>query len=277
MTIEELKVRISKKEADIVKIEKRIDKWTKGMNDEAKSLAAECELLYDDAKLKEVNVKYREYKNLHEYDETVFNKEWNKGPQLGEAYSAYRDLAEAKATLNKYNIQLDKINNFNNKEKIEVIWNFLQEWRKNVREFIIKNAVKYCELKSHFTENRDRYFKEHELDIKSLWERRRFEEKYYSDIAPLTMNVYLWNSKVDEERLDKILDKEVVAKYDSLVNRITAKAGEIVSADGLYIANNGEINGIVVGNKARVRVETITAGGYNIQILHYRVLVHIIK
>ena len=95
----------------------------------------------------------------------------------------------------------------------------------------------------------------------------------------MTKNIVtsLYLGKIDEQLLDKYLDKEVESKYKALVARITEKAGEIEDASGLYIANNGEINGLVKGTKNTVRVETITAGGYNIQILHYRVLVHIVK
>ena len=37
--------------------------------------------------------------------------------------------------------------------------------------------------------------------------------------------------------------------------------------------HNGEINGWVEGDKSNVSVETITAGGWNIQCRHFRVLV----
>jgi hypothetical protein len=73
--------------------------------------------------------------------------------------------------------------------------------------------------------------------------------------------------------LDKILDRDVEAKRDKLVARISKKAGEVVDVSGLGIGTNGEINGIVIGTTGTVSVETITAGGYNIQCLHYRILV----
>ena len=40
---------------------------------------------------------------------------------------------------------------------------------------------------------------------------------------------------------------------------------------------NGEINGIAEGEKGRAKVETIGAGGYNIQCYHFRVLVNKIE
>lgn len=91
----------------------------------------------------------------------------------------------------------------------------------------------------------------------------------------------------DIERLDKMLAKEKEAKYFDLVNRITAVVGEITDASNLSIgAQNGELNGIVVGTNGKCRVETVGAGGYNQdeivntrhgQIFHYRVLVHKLK
>jgi len=41
----------------------------------------------------------------------------------------------------------------------------------------------------------------------------------------------------------------------------------------LRIGMNGEINGIVRGEKGAVTVETIGVGGWNIQKFHFRVLV----
>ena len=286
MTQEELKTRIAKKEADIIKIEKRIQKWTIGMNEEAKKIVEAANILYTDSKIKEVNNNYRVYKEAHVNDTTVFNKEWNRGPQLGEAYSAYRDLAEANETLRKYKVQLDALNNFDNMEKIEVIWNFLQNWKEKAHKFFIENANKLSELKKNYVEAKDnyffKYFKENSLPKNYKWSERyylerEFDKKYYKDIHSFTFDIYKWYYKYDEEKLNKFLDKEVKAKYESLVRRITEKAGEIKDATGLYISKAGEINGYVQGNKNRVRVETITAGGYNIQCLHYRTLVNILK
>lgn len=81
----------------------------------------------------------------------------------------------------------------------------------------------------------------------------------------------------DEKYLDKVLDREVDSKRKTLIARIEKKAGEIQDAKGLHIGENGEINGTVIGEKATVKVQTVFAGGYNIQILHYRVLVKEIK
>ena len=289
MTEQEIKNRIEKKEKDIEKIEKRIQKWTTGMNEEAKKIVASCELVYDDPKLLDARKKYTAYEKEHYKDPTVFRQDYdhNKGPNFGEAYRAYRDLAEAKLTLNKYKTQLDKLENFNNMEKIPAIWDFLQEWRKAAYDFFIENIKLYHKLQSEEQSKWEEFKKTPEYSNKvtvnkfgrvdDWYIHRDFRSKYYSDIHRITYDVYKYNGKWDDEKLNKILDKDVQNKYNDFVHRITEKAGVIQDASGLRIGSNGVINGMVIGDKNKVRVETILAGGYNIQILHYRVLVHIIK
>ena len=288
MTEQEIKTRIDKKEKEIQKIEKRIQKWTTGMNEEAKQIVAACELVYEDPQYKLAYQTYKQYKEKHEQDPTVFRQdyEWNKGPQFDEAYSAYRDLAESKRTLEKYKNQLDKLNNFNNMEKIPAIWNFLQEWRKQAYEYFIENIQLYAKLKSEQEEKWAEYKETDEYKTKltayssrygDYWIKNTWEQNYYSPIHRVTEDVYTYNGKWDDVKLNKILDKDVQNKYNDFVNRITEKAGNILDASNLKIAGNGVINGFVQGDKNKVKVETITAGGYNIQILHYRILVNIIK
>lgn len=291
MTKQEIETRIAKKENDIQKIEKRIVKWTAGMNEEAKALCAACEVRADDPQFKSVRASWGDYKKAHADDPTVYRQDYNfsKGPNFDEAYTAYRDLAEQKATLEKYKVQLDKIDNFTSMEKIPSIWNFLQEWRKNAYEFFVENVKLYTELRK----NEEQKYKEYQEseEYKNLvasygdkwsisWKTRyyyKWKEKYYDQIASLTKDIYMYNGKWDEAKLNKTLDKDVQFKYEDFVRRITEKAGIIQDAAGLKIAGNGTINGYVIGDKHTVKVETILAGGYNIQRLHYRVLVNITK
>ncbi len=294
MTRQEIQDRISKKEQDIAKIEKRIAKWSKGLRPEDIAI---CEpfgnCVYGTAPR---YMNWREYHGTPEYQEARKNydayleankgtipssEDWNKGPNIGELYSAYRDLGEARETLKKYQNQLTKLDNFDNMEKIPAIWNFLQDWRKSAREFFIENATLYTKLRHNFDDAFEKYLAAQEEQPKNWREKyyleRKFKQEYYEDIHSLTMNITSYSGSVDEKALDKYLDRDVKAKYDNLVNRITEKAGEIQDASGLYIANNGEINGYVIGSDGKVKVETITAGGYNIQIRHYRVLVHKVR
>ena len=108
MTKEQLQTRIEKKKQDIAKIEKRIAKWTKGMNPEAQALCAACELTYNDPGYEQSYRNYIAYERNHKEDKTVYNDDWNKGPSMDEARRAYVDLAEAKYTLNKYETEINK-------------------------------------------------------------------------------------------------------------------------------------------------------------------------
>jgi hypothetical protein len=77
--------------------------------------------------------------------------------------------------------------------------------------------------------------------------------------------------------IDTLLDKEVDRKREALITRVEKKAGRIVDASGLRVGDDGEINGRIKGEENTVNINTITAGGYNIQCLHYRLLVKVIK
>lgn len=313
MTREEILKRIEKKQSDIKKIEKRIEKWTTGMSEEAKKIASDCELVYDDPKFKEAYNKYKEYSKEHENDPTCIRQDYkfNLGPNIEEAYSAYRDLAEAKSTLDKYQAQLKKIDDFNSNEKIQIIWDFLQNWKKEAYNFYVENAHLYIKLYKEENEKWEEYKRTNKQYLEFIDEyikktpdskyvndrafqrkdrafQRKFEENYYAPILSLSKDIVTSFSReiIDTDKLNKILDKDVVNKYNDFINRITEKAGKIIDVSRLKIAGNGIINGIVKGEKNNVKVETILAGGTNTNvivnvkhgpILHYRVLVNIIN
>lgn len=300
MTKEEIKARIEKKQKDIEKIQKRITKWSTGMNDEAIQLSKKYgSTPFESPIIKEVMNKWKEYKKDHEKDSTVFNQQdsWSKGPNMEELYRAYRDFYDSNKVLEKYQAQLDKAENFDNMEKIPAIWNFLQNWRKEAYEYFVDNVKLFKKLKDEEEQSYEDFKKTEEYKkqyasygsykysidyrIRSKW-----EESYYSPIHRVTREIYRYGGNWDDEKLNKILDKDVQNKYNDFVLRITEKSGIIQDASRLRMASNGVINGEVIGDKNKVRVETITAGGYNQdtivnvkhgQILHYRVLVNIIK
>lgn len=309
MEAKELIRRIEAKKVEIEKIYKRIVKWTKGLRpQDIEVLNAFDNCKYESDKWMEAVAKYRSYRDA-EKNNIPSSEDWSKGPNFYEAYSAYNDLGVANNTLAKYQLQLEKLNNFEKEEKIEAIWTFLCDWEAKCHDWYLKNAERYLRLKQHYDEAFNQWKKNYleedpEPDTKDTrnhytWKRyydvclRNWKNDYFNGINQFTIEIsnlkghyteydenhhqeYVYDSVVvNEEMLNKYLKEEKTRKYQDLVKRVTEKVGDILDASGLRIGKqNGEINGIVTGSKGQAKVETISAGGWNIQVYHYRVLVH---
>lgn len=85
--------------------------------------------------------------------------------------------------------------------------------------------------------------------------------------------MYITDEKIhdDNERDAKALVLDLYLRVKDITGEVTDWAG-VRATQG----TNGftVLNGIVIGKEGRVKVESILAGGYNIQRLHIRVLVH---
>ena len=75
----------------------------------------------------------------------------------------------------------------------------------------------------------------------------------------------------------KLIDKDLVNRKAAFIKRVKAKTGDVILESNLRMGTDGSINGFVKGEDASVDVYSIIAGGYNIQKLHYRVLVREIR
>jgi len=85
------------------------------------------------------------------------------------------------------------------------------------------------------------------------------------------------NAEERKEWLIKDVEAEKQAKLLDLMYRIIEVTETIKDCKGLRIGNTGLINGIIIGSKANAKIETIDAGGYNVQCYHFRTLVHAIE
>lgn len=83
--------------------------------------------------------------------------------------------------------------------------------------------------------------------------------------------------KTDIALTDERIESEVQAwkrKETNLLNtRLTTEFGDVVKTT-LYVGVDGNVNGVFVGTKKTAKIESIYAGGYNIQCLHTRILIH---
>lgn len=57
------------------------------------------------------------------------------------------------------------------------------------------------------------------------------------------------------------------------LDKLSEYCTNIISAENVYLGQDGSINGIVNAENGRFYIRTIEAGGYNIQKLHFRVIV----
>lgn len=67
-----------------------------------------------------------------------------------------------------------------------------------------------------------------------------------------------------------IADENQKLIVEIMVVEVQEICGKIIDADYLSIANDGTINGVIIGEKGKAQITTFLAGGYNIQKLHYR-------
>ena len=247
MTQEELKIRIEKKEQEIAKMEKNIVKYI--VDDEFTSM---CDRFFQTRDRTELE----NYKKIH-------NLMW-----LPEYYSKRYDLENAKETLVKYQKQLEAVQAKENtiNELPEVIkefrddlinrWDRFDAWK---QEQIKKEYHEICELSKANGYNCD--------EVRNAY--REMREKWgmnWSDFRYL---------KPEEIHKANVIAADALVL--NLVTRTVEIAGTIKDAQYLELERDNQgyavINGIVIGEKGKAKVESIGAGGYNIQRYHIRVIV----
>lgn len=111
--------------------------------------------------------------------------------------------------------------------------------------------------------------KEKRLD----WRTKEKRINQFAGQVVLAMEGY-HNAEERSQWLDKFLEREKKEKMFDLIERITSITGKITDASYLHIGAKGDINGTIIGEDGMASVETIGAGGYNIQCYHYRTLIH---
>ena len=131
-----------------------------------------------------------------------------------------------------------------------------------------------------------------DYDLANLWPRRdvdaflsergleyhQIQKKLREAGDQITLRLLEIHDEDEREAwLEKTMDEEKRAKLLDLISRIMSTVGTITDAAALYIGPEGDINGIIVGTEGKAKIQTIGAGGYNIQCFHFRTLIHEIK
>ena len=112
------------------------------------------------------------------------------------------------------------------------------------------------------------YLKSQSLDYRSISEAK-------SSFAGQIVSAMCKYNDPEQRRsfLERTIDNEMRSKMLDLAQRIGEKVGRITNASGLHV-QNGEIAGVIYGENGSATIQTIGAGGYNIQRFHFRTLVH---
>jgi hypothetical protein len=128
-------------------------------------------------------------------------------------------------------------------------------------------------LYKQYKEKREAIRLNHELDLYLKLEAQASLKSAYGKIVV----EYGYASVHDPARFAAFLDKEAASKKADIIARCNDKTGGIDEVEWTYIGSDGRINGIISGPKGRFSIKSIFAGGYNIQRLPVRVLVHKLK
>lgn len=144
--------------------------------------------------------------------------------------------------------------------KIEALEKFMVHWEELAISF-------YVELNKEI----------HKLDEEAKNLRIVGGQEYKSYRNKRQALSYKLNGLVTLNQIREAVAKERIRKENNFIARVEKVVGCITDATDLKVADNLELNGIVIGQEGKARVSTITAGGYNIQCFHFRVLVKKIK
>lgn len=215
-----------------------------------------------------------------------------------------KDIEEVKVALKDYETKLAIEMEKEASRNVPAIVEFLNMWRERVIDFYTAG------LKQYYTEKltvRDLYnnikhkyyYKAEEPDQIAYEEAKEvffgkchgyFEKKERTNRWGKTeeykvkvrdgeyewLNPYSYESTIEEAlaKLRKDLDREWTRKYDFIIERTNMIVGQITDASNLSIGAKQDLNGYIVGTNGTAKVQTIGAGGYNIQCYHFRTLIN---
>ena len=215
-----------------------------------------------------------------------------------------RDLEEAKEALAKWEADLATAMEKAASRNVQAIIQFLGMWKERCFKFYHDGLTEYykekeevwrlgreCEELSWGSPEYNEAKEKHDAAYKAFYQKRTgyFEEwekerggRMYRGRTKVREGEYEYldpysRERTQEEaeaRLTKDLNEEANRKYDFIIERTNAIVGKITDASMLEVGAKQELNGYIKGEKGTAKVQTIGAGGYNIQCFHFRTLIN---
>jgi len=241
MTHDELQIRINKKQAEIAKTKELLEKYLK------QSDAAECDIINRFLQCGDYS--------LHRH--LGYSEAWSKAVQLYDSRKTlqrYLDQLKMLEMREQEFAQLPAIL-IQFRDNLIEKWDMWDRWKRNEIRTEYLNEPRWTDRQA---------YREFQSKMLEKWGRGWYDFQYLTDDQIHKANVNAANSIVE-----------------NLVNRTKELCGTIKDCSCLYLDSDNQgyliINGIIIGEKSKARVESIGAGGYNIQRYHIRVLVKAVK
>lgn len=198
---------------------------------------------------------------------------WEDGILDDSCYRGSNYIYEALSALSDYEWKLDDISGA--ERKLAEAEQVADNWAKKYKEALQRELTIATEVPEAFKQAREALVKSWvEQDILErevmLQKRKDLPYKEFRQLYRYTEEEAL--NHTDEE-FRKMEEREADMWLLDLYNRVKAITGEVTDCSNIYWGGKC-LDGYIVGKNGRARVDTIEAGGYNIQRWHLRVLVH---
>lgn len=310
MTIADLEIKVKSAEEKVEKIKTTREKHLSRLNKKIDALNKLFNEINEDFSYEELNkeenwiAKFYKHPYYNDVANLAFDIEIIKDDIKSNEYKIKEAEQALKNWIEKLNAEKAKQQYIAN-EIPQEIKDFLLQWKTNIMNAVQKMAEDYITDRDEYRQDKNKiifeYIQEHKEEYKwvDIYEYNP-EHSYESDIHSYkaikeiqNIHEYIVISeefnnkygnplfknykarKFDDEWLEKELTQEMNNRLIDLMNKVSKITGIIKGAN--LIVNYGDLNGIVYGENGNAKITTIGAGGYNIQIFHYRVLVKEIK
>lgn len=260
MKIETLKERIAKAEAKVTKKQGTIERKQKQMNKKVDTLKKKYNFTMEE-----------EVKHTDELAEMGYNKE-----DAWEMYWLQCEVSDLESDLERLPKEIVEIERTIEKYKLQLSGELEKE-----STFIKEVPEILKQMEKQLVEEWDRWDKERKERLCKVYKEVGYtaffkgtEEKHYFDKH--TYADYEFMNK-DDNSIHEDNCKFARAEVIDMYIRVKNITGEITDWKGI-VCEQGNVfpvlTGTVVGKEGMAKIETILAGGYNIQRLHIRTLVH---
>lgn len=210
-----------------------------------------------------------------------------------------RELEDLKMSLEKYKEAMQKEIEKDNSRNVQVIIDFLNDWKQKVYSSYKKDLEAahglYVELREesknctydHRTDRWNELSTKWNNNTKGIYEYEEVTDRWghthkvkiklYDGIWEHIVPYFTYPKQAEGlQKLEKELEEEMKRKYDFIIERTNKFVGEIEDVSDLRVSSNGELNGFIIGTRGKAKVTTIIANG-PIRIAHFRVLVKEVK